>query len=358
MVQASNTLLPSGLIDVLAPEAAAEADAIHALMKLYEGYGYARVKPPLAEFEDSLFSGGPGQALSSESFRLMDPVSQKMMALRSDVTPQIARLAASRLSKEERPLRLAYAGEVLRVSGSQLRPERELCKVGCEVIGAESIEADIEIAVLAVMGLKEIGLSGITLDLAIPPLIGAVYEAFAVDANVRAVFDQALEKRDHDGLAQMGEAGKTLAALMGCMGESGSALNALKRLDLPDAAGSLINALERLEARVKSAFADLGHTDAQVSLDPVERRGFGYHTGAAFTLFAENVRGELGRGGRYTLGSGETATGFTLYMDSLRRVLPKCAGGDVIDVPAETSWAELESLRKAGKGVRRGLAQG
>ena len=97
-------LLPSGFVDLLAPEAEREAKAISVLMKKYSAYGYQLVKPPFVEFEDSLLAPGPGASLSQETFRLMDPISHRMMGVRSDMTPQIARIAAVRLGKEARHL--------------------------------------------------------------------------------------------------------------------------------------------------------------------------------------------------------------------------------------------------------------
>ncbi|NQV44142.1 MAG: ATP phosphoribosyltransferase regulatory subunit, partial [Rhodospirillales bacterium] len=117
---ADKALLPAGMADVLPPDAAFEATVVERLMARFGAQGYGRVKPPLLEFEENLLRG-PGSAMSSQTFRLMDPVSQRMMGLRADMTPQVARIATSRLRKAPRPLRLSYAGQVLRVKGSQLR---------------------------------------------------------------------------------------------------------------------------------------------------------------------------------------------------------------------------------------------
>jgi len=134
-------LLPAGLRDVLPPFAAFEAEVIEQLMARFAASGYARVKAPLVEFEDGLLSG-PGAAMTADTFRLMDPISQRMMGVRADITPQIARIASTRLGAAPRPLRLGYSGEVLRVKGTQLRPERQFAQVGAELIGAECAAAD------------------------------------------------------------------------------------------------------------------------------------------------------------------------------------------------------------------------
>ena len=128
------SLLPAGLQDLLPPAAAFEAASVARLLASFEAQGYQQVKPPLIEFEEALLSG-TGAALTAQTFRLMDPVSQRMMGLRADITPQVVRLAASRLGRMRRgPLRLCYAGQVLRVRGSQLRPERQFTQVGLELI--------------------------------------------------------------------------------------------------------------------------------------------------------------------------------------------------------------------------------
>ena len=142
-------LLPAGLRDILPPEAGYEAGIRETLVGSFVGHGYDRVKPPLVEFEDGLTSGA-GAAVSADTFRLLDPVSQRMMGVRADMTTQVARIAATRLGDAPRPLRLSYTGEVLRIRGTQLRPERQFAQVGAELIGTKSAAADIEIIEIAV----------------------------------------------------------------------------------------------------------------------------------------------------------------------------------------------------------------
>src|SRR5438876_12042843 len=136
-------LLPAWLYDLLPPEAEIEAAVTGRLMAVLTAYGYERVKPPLVEFEETLFSGA-GAAMATATFRTMDPISHRMIGVRADMTPQIARIAATRLGNAPRPLRLSYAGQVLRVKGSEIRPERQIGQVGGELIGAEGTASDIE----------------------------------------------------------------------------------------------------------------------------------------------------------------------------------------------------------------------
>ena len=106
-------------------------------MEVFAAHGYQRVKPPLLEFEDSLLAGS-GAAVAEQTFRLMDPDSQRMMGLRADTTPQVARIATTRLASAPRPLRLSYAGQCLRVRGTQLAPDRQVAQAGIELIGCDN----------------------------------------------------------------------------------------------------------------------------------------------------------------------------------------------------------------------------
>src|SRR4029078_8849248 len=157
-------LLPAGLADLLPPDAAREARAIATAIERFAAFGYERVKPPLVEFEESLLAG-PGAALASQTFRLMDPVSQRMMGVRPDMTVQVSRIAATRLKDAPRPLRLSYAGNVIRIKGTQLRPERQCSQAAPERRGADPAEADAEAVLLSADAVKAAGVQGLSVDL-------------------------------------------------------------------------------------------------------------------------------------------------------------------------------------------------
>ncbi len=163
-------LLPNGLLDLLPPFAEHEAATIALLMKEFSAFGYLRVKPPLVEFEESLLGDGPGSKLARQTFRMMDPVSQRMMGVRADATAQIARIATSRLGGEKRPLRLSYAADVLRVNGTQLRPERQFCQVGCELVGVDGVVTDVEMPLVALKALSAARIENLSVDLTVPTL--------------------------------------------------------------------------------------------------------------------------------------------------------------------------------------------
>src|SRR5437763_4085957 len=114
-------LLPAGLYDLLPPDAEIEAELTARLMGVLASHGYQRVKPPLVEFEETLLSG-TGTATASDTFRLMDPISHRMVGVRADMTPQVARIAASRMSHMPRPLRVSYGGQGRRGKGPETTP--------------------------------------------------------------------------------------------------------------------------------------------------------------------------------------------------------------------------------------------
>ncbi len=331
-------LLPAGFEDLLPPQAEVEQCAIARLMAVFSGFDYARVKPPIAEFEESLLAIGPGAARASDTFRLMDPVTHRTMGVRSDITPQIARIAHSRLSAEARPLRLCYANDVVRTRGSQQRTQRQFMQAGCEMIGVDTPQADIEAVVVALKGLNALGLKGITVDFALPQIFDAVLEAVGGDVS------------EIDSLrpALAGGADKALVAL-DALSLSGDALGHLQRLRF-------------VVEGVVQAIDALGLSEVSLTIDPLETQGFEYHSGVAFTLFAEGARGELGRGGRYMIYDDgapvESAVGFTFYMDTIREVFEFKVPEKRIFVLHDVSWAVVAALQGDGWVVRRGVDGG
>jgi ATP phosphoribosyltransferase regulatory subunit len=288
-------LLPTGFRDRLPPEADASARLVRAVLDTVASYGYERVQTPIAEFEASLT-----EALGTSSrdlLRFVDPVSGETMAVRSDITGQIGRIATSRMGHHPRPVRLSYAGAVVKLRATQLRPEREMMQVGAELIGLDNVAAASEIIAVAVEGLKAAGVKDITLDLTLPNLI----DALAPKGDVAAL------KADLDAkdAAAVPETFRPLIAAAGPFPD------ALDRLRAFDTAGKLTNRIEALETIVAGLPKDIA-----VTLDPTERHGFEYQTWLGFSLFAAGASGEIGRGGSYRIGD-EPAVGFSAYIDPL-----------------------------------------
>ncbi|MBV8737552.1 MAG: ATP phosphoribosyltransferase regulatory subunit [Alphaproteobacteria bacterium] len=344
-------LLPTGMRDLLPPEAEVEAQVVARLMATLAAHGYERVKPPLVEFEETLFSG-VGAAMAPATFRMMDPGSHRMIGVRADMTPQIARIAATRLGNVARPLRLSYAGQVLRVRGSEIRPERQIGQVGAELIGAGGPAADVEAIAVAGEALSSLGVPHLSVDITLPTLVPAVVEAYCICGDRAAALRAALDHKDAAAVAATaGEAGELLERLLAAAGPAEAALAALDQLDLPPQARAERLRLGAVLDGLKDAAPGL-----KVTADPVENRGFEYHTGISFTFFAGGAAlrqssGELGRGGRYQAGdpaAPEPATGFTLDTDTILRTLPEVMPQPRLLLPPGTGRARSAALREKG----------
>lgn len=342
-------LLPPGMNDILPPEAAFETATVNRLLGVFRAHGYAQVKPPLVEFEQNLL-GGTGAAMNSQTFRLMDPASHAMLAVRADMTLQVARIATTRLSHEARPLRLCYSGQVLQVTGSQLRPERQVGQAGVELIGAAGARADAEVIALAHEALAAIGVEGLSVDLNVPTLVPAITRALGLNDDEARKVRAALDRKDAGAIAALGNgASDLLTQILKLGGPADGALKALAGLKLPAEAAAACNQLAEVVALLREI-----NPGIRLTIDPVENRGFEYHTGVSFVLFAVGARGELGRGGRYLAGGAgrpngaEPATGFTLFMDTVLRALPEARMPDRVFVPLDEGRAAIARLQGEG----------
>ncbi|HWL82208.1 MAG TPA: ATP phosphoribosyltransferase regulatory subunit [Roseomonas sp.] len=338
-------LLPSGLADLLPPEAAREADMVEAMLAVFAGHGYERVKPPLLEFEDSLLAGS-GAAVADQTFRLMDPDSHRMMGLRADITPQVARIAATRLADVPRPLRLSYSGQVLRIHGSQLAPERQVPQAGIELIGVDCAEADAEVALIATAALAEVGVTAPSLDITLPTMAPALLDAAGVQGDLRRKLARALDRKDAAAVRELaalaGPPAIGLPALLTAAGPADRALAALREAELPPAARAIADNAAAIVAVIRARAPEL-----HITLDPVEFRGLQYHVGVAFTLYGPGTTGELARGGRYRSGE-EPATGMTLYLDAVRRAAPVPPEAPRVFIPLDADLAAAAGLRAQG----------
>jgi len=344
-------LLPAGLRDLLPPDAEAEAAGVHAAMAVFAAHAYRRVKPPLLEFEDA-FTRGSGAAVADQSFRIMDPDSHRMMVLRADMTPQVARIAATRLAAAPRPLRLSYAGQCVRVRGAAQAGDRQVPQAGIELIGADGPDADAEVTLVAVEALAALGLHRVSLDFTLPPLVPALLDDAGLDGDTRRTLSHALDRKDAAAVAAHGGAlAPLLTGLLRAAGPAAAALDALRAATLPAACRALAERLELVCDRVRQAAPQV-----RVTIDPVEFRGFRYHTGLAVTFFAPGRHEELGRGGRYFSTDGEPATGITLFADAVLRAAGPRTPRPTIFVPAGTPRATAQALRDAGYATLAGLA--
>ncbi|MGH6780863.1 MAG: ATP phosphoribosyltransferase regulatory subunit [Sphingomonadaceae bacterium] len=303
-------LLPEGFRDRLPPEAEAIARLVRRVLDTAAAHGYERVSPPLAEFEAGLV-GRLKSARAQDLLRFVDPVSQRTMAVRPDITAQVGRIAATRMAHHPRPVRLAYGGPVLKLKATQLRPEREMMQVGAELIGLDSVAAAREIVGVAIEALDCAGVTGITLDFTLPDLVETLAAGpLAVDAAAVPEIRTLLDAKDAGGLAACGA--EAFLPLVEAAGPFDAAVARLRGF----AGGALASRLDALEA-IAAPVRD----KAVLTLDPTERHGFEYPSWFGFSLFANGVSGEIGRGGSYSIvhedGREEPAIGFSLYCDPL-----------------------------------------
>lgn len=336
-------LLPIGLEDRLPDDARRITLAMRACLDVLGAHGYDRVRPPLVEFEKSLagrMASGGDSAQSRKMFRFVDPASLRTLALRSDITPQIGRIAATSMCDAPRPLRLAYCGEVAVMAADQLDPARERLQLGGELIGADTAHAASEIVRIAVEALAKAGLKGISVDFTLPDLVDTLAaEALALDLQQIENVRRELDTKDAGGLKAAG--GEAYLPLLYATGPLDEALDKLRALD---AGGALDSRIEGLQ----SIASELGD-DVRITLDPSERHGFEYQSWFGFTLYADGVRGAVGRGGTYAIaGSNEAATGFTLYLDRLASGCAEPVATQRVYLPARHDAAAAAQLRASG----------
>ena len=320
-------LLPAGLSDILYPNAHIQSKIIENLLDIFSSYGYLRVKPPLVEYEETLLSDGPGKVLKDSTFRVMDPLSQKMLALRSDVTAQISRIASTRLSHLSRPLRLSYSGDVLRVKGDSFNMERQKTQVGAELIGPKSNLIDAEIMLVCVKALKSINIDNLTIDINLPFL--REYLLKGISSSLKHNIDKYIDIKDKESLKKLKFENQDIISEL--MGVAGDHLHAIKYLQELKSKGILVDIIDHY----LSVINILRENDKSIklSIDPLENRGFKFHTGLTFTIFSDKLKGEIAKGGSYNILTGETATGCTIYTEKVYPNLMLNLDKDLVYIP-------------------------
>src|SRR5690606_1301772 len=264
MIDPAADLLPEGLEDRLPQSAAAAARIERAVIEVLDRHGYDRVRPPLIEFMQSMARRMDG-VKTRRLFRFVDPKSLRTLALRSDITPQVGRIAATGLSGKARPLRLCYAGQVVRIAGDPLDPRRENLQLGAELIGRDTVAAAAEIVELAIASLEAAGAKGISVDFTLPDLVDTLAggEFPLTPEQVQAVRRE-LDAKDAGGLREAG--GEAYLPLLYASGPFPDALAKLAGIDTIGVLATRIEALRQIAARVEGR--------ARLTLDPSERHGF------------------------------------------------------------------------------------
>ncbi|WP_428630516.1 ATP phosphoribosyltransferase regulatory subunit [Sphingopyxis sp.] len=301
-------LLPEGLRDRLPQQAEAASRITRALVDAMRAHGYSRVSPPLAEFRETL--GGDDDRTARDLLRFTDPVSQRTLALRPDITRQVGRIATSLLANAPRPLRLCYAGQVVKLRASQLRPAREMLQVGAELIGSDSVAAAREIVTVAIDALEAAGIGPVTIDFTLPDVVDLLANGpLPVDADIQQLRDE-LDAKDAGALTRLGA--EAYLPLLRATGPFDKAIADLRAFDTSGVLTGRIDALEAIAAPIGDRVT--------LTLDPTERHGFAYQSWFGFQIFVPGQGDAVGRGGGYAIPVGEqeeAAVGFSLYPDPL-----------------------------------------
>ncbi|UYY76154.1 ATP phosphoribosyltransferase regulatory subunit [Sphingomonas sp. R1] len=332
-------LLPEGFHDRLPPAADAAARLETRVLGLARLYGYEQVDPPLAEFADELATRLKTGAVR-DAVRFVDPVSQRSLAIRPDLTAQVGRIAATRMGHHPRPVRLCYAGQVLKLKAPALDPRRAMRQIGCELIGRDSVAAAMEVVRVAIEALQSAGVEGLAIDFTLPDLVDTLAGG-TLSADKLVALRERLDAKDAGGVAAIDP---SYLPLIEAAGPFDGAMAKLRATDAGTALASRIDGLATIAASIPAGVA--------LTLDPTERHGFEYQTWLGFSIFARGVRGEIGRGGTYTVvhegGREEPAVGFSLYADS---ILDAGIGGDArrrLFLPFGTDAATAAALRAEG----------
>ncbi len=345
-------LLPEQFSDVLPAEAAAVEALRRTLLDAAAAYGYELVIPPLLEYVDSLLSG-TGQDLDLRTFKLVDQLSGRTLGLRADMTPQAARIDAHLLNRDG-VVRLCYAGSVVHTRAPSAYATREPLQFGAELYGHDGLEADIEVQQLAVRALQLAGVSAITLALSDMRIVRGVLAGVVLAPEQIDAVVESLARKDQPRLEQLlhglpraqREAVLALPELFGDVSVLERAASVLPSRAPVDAALRDLAALARVHAQA----------GVDVQIDLADLRGYRYHSGVIFTLYAPGQPDAIARGGRYdeigaSFGRPRAATGFSLDLRELarQRTLPCAQSAVRAHWSAQPGYAQaVQRLRADG----------
>jgi ATP phosphoribosyltransferase regulatory subunit len=332
--------LPRGARIYLPDEAARKRHAEARLFSVFERWGYREIVTPTFEFLDVLATG-TDRAVQESMFTLVDRETGRTLALRADITPQIARIVASRLRDEPKPIRLAYVTNVFRYDEPRVSHYREFYQAGVELIGIDKPEAEVEIVAMTVEGLRALGLGRFQIDLGQPDFFRGLLEELGADPASERELRAALSRKDAATLER-------LVAALAPPAHVGDALLALPTLFgraavLDRAAGLARNersarAVENL-AEVYRLLGIYGLEDT-VLLDLGEVRGFDYYSGLYFEAYVAGFGASVAAGGRYDQMLGRfgydcPAVGFAFDIARLLSVM------EAQDVPVELAGPDF-----------------
>lgn len=347
-------LLPDGIEETLPDDARHLEHLRTELLELFACWGYELVVTPFIDFLDSLLIGS-GHDLDLQTFKLIDQLSGKMLGIRADMTPQVARIDAHHLHHDY-PTRLCYVGTILHTKGDPLEKTRSPMQIGAELYGHAGKDSDVEVIRLMLESLAQLGLLDVHLDLGHVGIYRALAEqAGLTDAQERQLFE-VLQRKSRPELAELmndydlSDDLKALFLQLPKLNGDRTILSTAQKLfananaDVQQALADLIAIADELAVRFPSL---------PISFDLAELRGYHYHTGVVFAAFVPNVGREIARGGRYdniggVFGRARPATGFSAdlkVLASLSKNTCQAPERQLIFAPYSTDSALNEVIR-------------
>jgi ATP phosphoribosyltransferase regulatory subunit len=344
-------VLPDHIADVLPSEARHIEEIRRELLDTARGYGYELVMPPLLEHLESLLTG-TGEALDLQTFKLVDQLSGRMMGLRADTTPQVARIDAHLLNRQG-VARLCYCGPVLHTRPDRPHATREPLQFGAEIYGHAGLEADLEALLLALDCLKATQVSDLTVDMADARIVRSLLSGIPVDASVLARVHAALAAKDASELGALTKtfpsaAREGLQALVSLYGDEKVLVEAEKVLPTTATMREALDNLKWVASHLQGA---------RVSFDLADLRGYAYYSGVRFVIYTPRATDALVRGGRYdevgaVFGRNRPAVGFSLDVKELVSVAATRALKAAIRAPWLDSGKDAAPLRAAIASLR------
>jgi len=315
-------LLPEGINESLPEQAEALEVLRRRILDLYHSWGYELVILPFIEYLESLLTG-TGHDLDLQTFKLTDQLSGRMMGVRADMTPQVARIDAHRLNRDV-PTRLCYLGTVLNTRPDGFAGSRSPMQVGAELYGHAGIDSDLEVLSLMLETLKFSGIETLHIDLGHVGIFRNLAAEVGLSSEQEArLFDMLQRKarpeiEDFLSSLELSEVHRT------CLSELASMNGGLEVLEKARAMMSSVNGLSAILDDIESVAKRISEDYPQVELniDLAELRGYHYHTGIIFTAYVPGQGKEIARGGRYddigkVFGRARPATGFSTDLKTL-----------------------------------------
>lgn len=313
-MQNQKYLLPVGFYDLLGDEAKINQETIDILLQTFYAKKYQLIKMPLAEFEESL---SDNKKVDNQSFKTVDNFSGKTLAIRSDITPQIARLLATKLQNITGPIRLCYAGDVLKVENNDLYSDRQLTQVGIELIGDDSFGSNLEVIELTLRALKKIDLKKLMINFCYPQFLEILLGELKIENN--AELKSAINKKNISKIKKYGQNySDALIKLVLENSDFAKIKSIISALPISDQTRNNLAQWRKIIENIQKE-----HSKIDYSIDIFGDDEFLYHNQIGFSIFANSFSYPIARGGKYVINNQTPAIGSTVYINNLRKILVK-----------------------------------